>query len=122
MERIVECRTSDRGKLKLTFTEVILQVSAIKPRFGFNGYDYGGVGYVCCTFDNSDDGTPNFWANQSFWFATFLQLNYLFPLLIFHEMYWKEIRYKLNIWASYNISDAIVKMLAIGHMKIGYVI
>ena len=37
------------------------------------------------------DGTPSFWGNQSYWYTTFWQLNYLFPLSITDEMYWKEI-------------------------------
>ena len=69
-----------------------------------NGYDYGGVEGVSCGFydgdDNHDDddvgddddpdhdyhddaGAHNFLVNQSFWYAMFWQLNYLFLLFIF---------------------------------------
>ena len=50
-----ECRGLDRGKGKLTFKQVILQVSAIKSSFHYlNGYDYGGVGGVGCGYDDRD--------------------------------------------------------------------
>ena len=82
-----------------------------------NSYDYGGVGGVGCGYNNCDDddddvgdydddavddnydydhhdhddGDGNFWGNQSFWYAMFCQLNYLFPLFISDEMYWYSI-------------------------------
>ena len=59
---LYECRIFDRGKGKLTFKEVILQVSAIKPIciiLSLDGYDYGGVGGVDCGYDNGDNNDDN---------------------------------------------------------------
>ena len=42
------------------------------------------------------DGTTRFLGNQSFWYTMFWQLTYLFPLLIFDEMYWKEIYFDIQ--------------------------
>ena len=48
--------------------------------------------------DYDDNGIPNFWDNQFFWYALFWQLSYLFPIfpfLLFIVLLndWKESQY-----------------------------
>ena len=91
-----------------------LQVSAIKPSLHYSQslklWLWLGAGVGCGHDDGeNNDGrgdydddvgdddhdhksTSSFWDNHS-WCAMCWQLNYLFPILIFDKMYWKELQF-----------------------------